>query len=81
MQYLLLLRGQAGELMRLKAQKSADEYARVSLWFTKQFDVLRSTFHPSMRLNPPPMQEQVVQLAAGLLTNLRLGGSKTLRYP
>jgi len=34
-----------------------------------------------MRLNPPPMQEQVVQLAAGLLTNLRLGGSKTLRYP
>jgi hypothetical protein len=57
-EYLQTLREQANELIRLQEQKAADQSAEVGQWFLKQFGVLRSKFHPSMRLHPPSLLEK-----------------------
>jgi hypothetical protein len=79
--YLQLLREQATEFIRLREQGSTNEYAKVSQWFLKQFDVLRSKFYPSMRLHPPSLGQHVGPWGNRLLARLGLGWSKPLRYP
>jgi hypothetical protein len=79
--YLQTLREQAIELIRTQKASLSDENAKVSQWFLKQFDVLRSKFYPSMRLHPPPIQEQVGSWVNSLLATLRLGWPKALRHP
>jgi hypothetical protein len=79
--YLQTLREQATELIRTQMAGLSDENAKVSQWFLRQFDVLRSKFYPSMRLHPPPFQEQVGSRVNSLFARLRLGWSKALRYP
>ena len=77
--YLQTLREQATELIRTQTAGLADEHAKISQWFIKQFDVLRSKFYPSMRSHPPAMREQFGLWGSRLLADLRLGWSKSLR--
>jgi hypothetical protein len=75
-QYLQTLRDRATELIRLQKQGSAEAHAEISQWFITQFDVLRSKFHSSMRLHPPPTGEKIRQCAERLLSSLRRGSSR-----
>ena len=79
--YLQTLCEQAIELIRTHKAGLSDEKAKVSQWFLKQFDVLRSKFYPSMRLHPPSLRQHVGPWGNRLLTRLGLGWSKPLRYP
>lgn len=61
LRYLDLLGKQTVELIKLQQQEaaSADKYAAVETWFASQFDVLRSSFQPSMRLAPSPLIQRL----------------------
>ena len=82
-QYLQKLREQTVELMRSQKQGAvaADQSSELEHWFSKQFDVLKSKFQPSMSLHQPSISEKIREGLDALTRSYRRGFGKSNAPP